>query len=186
MRCPNTIFTKTLYTYLNRSFVNELISGLDVASTGTSLSWQCMYVSLFLVCSVIFLLWNDVEWIVRSPYISRHFFPIVEARDWLSNYSLERADWFHPVRWPSLICTHRVQATSRLLRTVPMVIGCLSSGTMNTVGEMTRQSNGRGRVVFNTSYIWNNCCFFVNNATIWIGFTFILMLLLLQSVPMCG
>lgn len=81
-------------------------------------------------------------------YISRHFFPVVEASDWLSSCSLERADWFHPARCPSLICTHRVQATSRLLLTVLMLIGYLSSWFMKTIGAMTRHSNGRWRLHF--------------------------------------
>lgn len=138
--------------YIPQSKYCQWIDGLDVASTCT-LSFQS--VSLLLIYPIFLLLWNDVEWTVLSPYISRHFFPVVEARDWLSSCSLERADWFPPARWPPLICTHRVRATSGLLPTLPVLIGCVSSGSMNPIGPTTRHSNDRGRVHFNISYIWS-------------------------------
>lgn len=145
-----------VYTYLNRS-IFRWIKGLDVSSTGTCLFLQ--NVSLLFVYSIFFALWSDVEWIELCPYISRHIFPVVEARDWLSSCSLERTDWVCQARWPPLICTYRVESTSRLLPTVPMLIGCLSSVFMYTVGAATRHSKDWGRVHFNILYILNWGCF---------------------------
>lgn len=58
--------------------------------------------------------------------------PVVEARDWLSGCSLEGVDWPCRARWPSLICTRQVKATSRHWPTAPTLIGRLSSALSST------------------------------------------------------
>lgn len=139
-----------------------------------------MYLPLF-VWSISSSLWNDVQWIVLSPYISRHFFPVVEHGYWLSSCSLERADWCPPARWLPLICTHRFEVTSRPLPIVMMLIGCLSSGFINTVGATTRHSYEQGRSLFHISYIWSWYCSVYNNYY-GIRLIFILVFILCQSV----
>lgn len=106
--------------YLDSSF-----SCLDVVSTGFQLA---VFLSSLYSC----LHWSDAEWNERCPYISRHSFPVVEARDWLSSCLLERVDWLRRARWPSLICTRQVKATSHLWPTAPTLIGRLSSALSST------------------------------------------------------
>lgn len=107
------------------AYLDSSLSGLDAVSTGYLLA---VFFSLLYSC----LHWSDAECNERCPYISRHSFPVVEARDWLSSCSLERVDWLHQARWPPLICTRQVKATSRLLPTALALIGRLSTALSST------------------------------------------------------
>lgn len=123
-----------------------------------------------------------------SPYISRHFFPVVEARDWLSCCSLEHADWFHSARWPPLICTHQVETTSPYVSTAPTLIGCLSRAVLNTVGAATCHSQGRGVGAFLalqtfTNFCCNNFFFFCNGPP---SVRFVILILRFYGVSLRG